>query len=90
VILVADGLNSGAALDAAVDFLKPIRISRLVIAAPVASVEAVDKLHMLADELHILDVKDNFLDTDHYYNKNDIPSHEDTVAKINKIVLNWR
>lgn len=90
VILVADGLNSGVALDAAVDFLKPIRISRLVIASPVASVQAVDKLHMLADELHILDVKDNYLDTNHYYNQNIIPSHEDTVAKINKIVLNWR
>jgi putative phosphoribosyl transferase len=90
VILVADGLNSGAALDAAVDFLKPIRIARLVIAAPVASIQAVDKLHMLADELHILDVKENYLDTDHYYEQNIIPSHEDTVAKINKIVLNWR
>ena len=90
VILVADGLTSGAALDAAVDFLKPIRISRLVIAAPVASVQAVDKLHMLADELHILDVKENFLDVNHYYNQNDIPSHEETIAKINKIVLNWR
>jgi predicted phosphoribosyltransferase len=90
VILVADGFNSGAALDAAIDFLKPIRISRLVIAAPVASVQAVDKLHMLADELHILDVKQNFLDTNHYYENNTIPSHEDTVAKINKIVLNWR
>lgn len=90
VILVADGFNSGAALDAAVDFLKPIRIARLVIAAPVASIEAVDKLHMLADELHILDVKANYLATDHYYNQNVIPSHEETVAKINKIVLNWR
>jgi predicted phosphoribosyltransferase len=90
VILVADGFNSGAALDAAIDFLKPIRISRLVIAAPVASVQAVDKLHMLADELHILDVKQNYLDTNHYYENNTIPSHEDTVAKINKIVLNWR
>jgi len=90
VILVSDGFNSGTALDAAIDFLKPIRISRLVVVSPVASVQAVDKLHMLADELHILDVKDNFLDTNHYYNTNDIPSHEDTVAKINKIVLNWR
>jgi predicted phosphoribosyltransferase len=90
VILVADGFSNGAALDAAIDFLKPIRISRLVIAAPVASVQAVDKLHMLADELHILDVKENYLDTNHYYNQNVIPSHEETVAKINKIVLNWR
>jgi putative phosphoribosyl transferase len=90
VILVSDGLDSGASLDVAVDFLKPIRIARLVVVAPVASVQAVDRLHMLADELHILSVKDNYLSTDHYYSRNDIPSHEDTIAKINQIVLNWR
>jgi len=90
VILVADGFDNGAALDVAVDFLKPIRIARLVVVAPVASAQAVDKLHMLADELHILDVKENYLGTNHYYNQNTIPSHEETVAKINKIVLNWR
>ncbi len=90
VILIADGLDNGASIDVAVDFLKPIRINRLVIATPVASVQAVDKLHMLADELHVLDVKENYLGTDHYYNQNIIPSHEETVAKINKIVLNWR
>jgi len=90
IILVSDGLDNGASIDVAVDFLKPIRVARLVIVAPVASVPAVDKLHMLADELHILDVKDNYLGTDHYYSNNTIPSHEETVAKINKIVLNWR
>lgn len=90
VILVADGLNNVATLDAALNYLKPIRLARLVIATPVASVEVVDKLHMQADELHILDVKANYLSTDHYYTQNNIPSHEETVAKINKIVLNWR
>jgi len=90
VILVSDGLAGDATLDAAVDFLKPIRIGRLVIASPIASVQAVDTLHVLADELHILDVKENFLDVNHYYNQNDIPSHEETIAKINQIVLNWR
>jgi predicted phosphoribosyltransferase len=90
IILVSDGLDNGASLDVAADFLKPIRIKRLVVAAPVASIPAVDKLHMLADELHILDVKENFMGTDHYYNQNTIPSHEETIAKINQIVLNWR
>jgi len=47
-------------------------------------------LHILADELHILDVKSNFMGTDHYYTQNVIPSHEDTIAKINQIVLNWK
>jgi predicted phosphoribosyltransferase len=89
VILVADGLDNSASLDAAVDFLKPIRISRLVVATPIATVPAVDKLHVVADELHVLDVKENFMGIDHYYEQNDIPSHEDTIAKINQIVLNW-
>jgi predicted phosphoribosyltransferase len=90
VILVSDGLDTGVSLDVASDFLKPIRIKRLVIASPVATVQAVDKLHVLADELHILDVKSNFLGVDHYYDKNDIPTHEETIAKINQTVLNWK
>lgn len=90
VILVSDGLDDGAAIDVAMDFLKPLRLQRLIIATPTASVPAVDKLHMVADELHVLDVKENFMGINHYYNQNDIPSHEDTIAKINEIVLNWR
>ena len=90
IILVADGLDNGASIDVAMDFLKPIRTQRIVVATPVASIPAVDKLHMVADELHILDVKENYMGTDHYYNDNTVPPHEDTVAKINQIVLNWR
>ena len=90
IILVADGIDNGAALDVAIDFLKPIRINKLIVATPVASIPAVDKLHMAADELHVLDVKENFMGIDHYYDVNDIPSHEETIAKINEIVLNWR
>ena len=90
VILVSDGLDNGASLDVAVNFLKPIRTKKMVVAAPFASVPAVDRLHVLADELHILDVKDNFMGIDHYYEHNDVPSHEDTIAKINNIVLNWQ
>jgi predicted phosphoribosyltransferase len=90
IILVADGLDTGASLDVAVEFLKPIRIKRLVVVTPVATIQAVDKLHILADEIHILDVKSNFMGTDHYYNQNIIPSHEETIAKINQIVLNWQ
>lgn len=90
VILVADGLDTGVSLDVAKDFLKPIRVTKLVIATPVASVRAVDKMHMTADELRVLDVKENYMGVNHYYEQNDIPSHEETVAKINQIILNWR
>lgn len=90
VILVSDGINNGAAIDVAIDFMKPIQVKRLVVATPTANVQAVDRLHILADELHILDVKENFMGVNHYYNVNDIPNHEATIAKINQIVLNWR
>lgn len=90
IILVNDGFMDAGIIDVALDFLKPIRIQRLVVASPVASIQAVDALHISADELHILDVKSNYLDTNHYYDENDIPSHEETVEKINKIILNWR
>ncbi|MES2630844.1 MAG: hypothetical protein V4611_02725 [Patescibacteria group bacterium] len=90
IILVNDGYDKTVIIDAAIEFLKPIRITRLVIVGPVASAAAIDKLHVAADELHILDVKANYFDTNHYYNQNEIPSHEETIEKINKIVLNWR
>lgn len=90
VILVADGIDNGASIDVAMDFLKPIRTQRIVVATPIASVPAVDKLHITADEIHILDVKENYMGTNHYYTDNTVPSHEDTIAKINQIVLNWQ
>lgn len=90
IILVSDGLNDVTIIDVAIDFLKPVRIQKLVIASPIASVQLVEKVHLIADELHILDVKENYLDTDHYYDKNDLPNHEETIKKINQIVLNWR
>jgi predicted phosphoribosyltransferase len=90
VILVADGLDDSASIDVALDFLKPVRTQKLVVATPIATVAAVDKLHVVADELHILDVKDNFMGIDHYYEDNTVPSHEETIEKINEIILNWR
>jgi len=90
IILVSDGYDNSVVIDAALEFLKPIRIARLIIVGPVASAQAIDRLHVAADELHILDVKANYVNTNHYYDQNEIPSHQETIDKINKIVLNWR
>lgn len=91
VILVSDGFSDDlSSLDVALDFLKPIRTEKIIVAAPVASVAAIDRLHIAVDEMHVLDVKDNYMGTDHYYDNNTLPSREDTIVKINQIVLNWR
>lgn len=67
IILVADGLNNTATLDSAVEYLKPIKLKRLVMAVPVASVAAVDRMHITCDEIHVLSVTENYLSADHYY-----------------------
>lgn len=90
IILVSDGFYDAASLDVALDFLKPISIQKLIVATPTASVASVDRLHVTADEMYILDVKENFMGVDHYYEDNKVPSHEDTVKKINDIILNWQ
>lgn len=82
VILVSDGFKTSSLLNAAEVFLKPVKTKRLIIATPVASVQAVDRMHILGDELHCLNVTDNYLSTDHYYDDNTIPSHETILSKI--------
>ena len=90
VILVSDGFDVNTGFDVAIDYLKPIRIQKLVIASPTASVSAIDKLHIMADELHILDVKENFISVNHYYDNNDLPPREETIRRISDIILNWQ
>lgn len=90
VILVSDGLKTASSLDATTEFLKPIKIKRLVIATPIASVMAVDRMHILGDEIHCLSVTENYLATNHYYDDNTIPTHQQGVELIRNIVMQWR
>ncbi len=90
IILVSDGLRSPFSLELAVEFLKPIRFESLIVATPMASIQAVDRMHVLADDLYCLNVLDSELPTDHYYEANDIPDHQRVVEIIEKIILNWK
>ena len=90
VILVSDGLKSGLSLEAARDYLKPIRIERLIIATPLVSVQEVDSVHLITDEICCLYVPENFMHNDHYYADNTMPDHETVVKTIETIVLNWK
>lgn len=90
VILVSDGLNSGFSLDIATDFLKPILTSKIIIATPVASIDAVDRMHILADAIFCLRVVDNYIFTDHYYEDNTIPNGDDLRTVMRDIGLSWQ
>ena len=92
VILVSDGFGDDlSVLDVALSFLKSVRIEKLVIAVPFCGVAAVDKLHMTVDEIaYLWTVKENFMGLNHYYEDNTLPSKEETIAKINQVILNWK
>lgn len=90
VILVSDGLKTGFQLDLAYEFLKPINYEKLVIAVPFASVPAVDRMHVMADDIYCLNVLAEYMETDHYYDENDIPSHKTILETIEQLVMQWK
>ena len=90
VIVVSDGLANGLSMRAAAEYLKPIRIERLIMVTPFASVSAVDLMHILADEIICLNVLEDIISIDHYYDDNRLPPHEKVVRIIEDIILHWK
>jgi len=89
VILVSDGFRNGLSLDVAADFLKTVKTSKLIVATAIASVPAVDKMHLVADEIYCLGVADDFIDINHYYESNDLPSRAELDSSMDKVILEW-
>lgn len=90
VILVADGLTNGFSIDIATQFLKTIHTTKVVVATPLASVQAVDRMHILADDIFCLSVVEDYINTDHYYDTQDVPSHELVIKTIEQVVSHWK
>jgi hypothetical protein len=53
-------------------------------------VKAVDRMHILADEIFCLSVVEDYINTDHYYDAQDVPAHDRIVHTIERIVANWK
>jgi putative phosphoribosyl transferase len=90
IILTSDGFQNGFSLDVASDFLKPVNIKKIIVAAPFATVNALDRIHLIADEIHCLDVIENFFGTDHYYDDNTMPKTEDLLKVIRNTPIHWQ
>jgi putative phosphoribosyl transferase len=90
VIIVSDGLKTGFEVDLAAQFLKSIAVEGMIVVTPFASVQAVDRMHVLADDLYCLNVISEYIDTDHYYDTQDVPDHETVIKTIQHITTNWQ
>ena len=67
VLLVDDGLATGATMEAAVLSVRKQNAPRVVVAAPVASSHAVERLARVADEVRVLTMDPSFEAVGRYY-----------------------
>lgn len=89
VLVVSDGLNSGFSFQACAQFLKTVAVKKVVAVTPLASVPAIDKLHLLSDEICCLSVTPNYIDTNHYYDDNTLPKMDQVLKVMRNITLSW-
>lgn len=67
VLLVDDGLATGATTEAAVLSVRKLNPQRVIVAAPVGSLSATDRLERVADEVHVLCADPDFDAVGSYY-----------------------
>ena len=67
VILVDDGVATGATMKAAVETLKRERVGKLIIAVPVAPLYTAAELRRMIDVFVCLDIPENFMSVGSYY-----------------------
>jgi putative phosphoribosyl transferase len=90
IIVVSEGFRNGFLLDLAKEFMKTTAILKLIVATPLASVKAVDIMHISADEIYCLNVVEDYISTDHYYDQHDVPDHAKAIEMIEKNILLWQ
>jgi putative phosphoribosyl transferase len=67
IILVDDGIATGATVKAAIATLKEEKIERLIVAVPVSPLETADELRAMADEFVCLYTPTDFMAVGNYY-----------------------
>lgn len=83
IVLVSDGLESGIVVEAAYQLLKPIRFKQIIAAVPVASVDAIDRLHIRVDQIKCLRVVDEIEALERFYDDDETPDWETAMELIN-------
>jgi len=83
IILVDDGVATGATMKAAIATLKEETIEKLIVAIPVSPIETADELRAIADEFVCLYTPSDFMAIGNYY-RDFTQVSDDEVSKILK------
>lgn len=85
VIIVDDGIATGATMKVAISTLRDEKIKRLIVAIPVTSPETAEELLVLADELICLEAPYGFISVGSYYQDFDQVSDDDVIDLLYRI-----
>ncbi len=85
VILVDDGVATGATMKVAISTLRVEEIKKLIVAIPVAPLETTEELVRLTDELICLDTPYGFLSVGSYYQDFSQVTDNDVIDTLNRI-----
>ena len=88
VLLVDDGLATGATAEAAVLSARQQSARRIIVAAPVASTNAVERLRRVADDVLTLVVDPDFAAVGQYYDEFSQTSDEEVIALLRNVGRN--
>ena len=83
VILVDDGLATGATMEAAIQAARQSTPARVIVAAPVGAAETCQRLRALADEVVCASMPDYFQAVGLWYDRFDQTSDEEVIALLN-------
>lgn len=67
VLIVDDGVATGATVEAAIRYLKTQKPKKIILAVPVASQESVKNLKPLVDDLVVLEIPEEFMAVGQFY-----------------------
>jgi len=82
VILVDDGLATGASMEAAILALRTLKPARIIVAVPVGAAETCARIRAMADELVVVSMPDDFRAVGLWYEDFDQTTDEEVVAAL--------
>jgi predicted phosphoribosyltransferase len=82
VVLVDDGIATGATMEAAVRAVRGLRPAEIIVAVPTAGIEAVERLGRIADRVVVLSVPEPYVSVGSWYEFFPQLSDDDVVAAL--------
>jgi predicted phosphoribosyltransferase len=82
VILVDDGIATGATMEAAVRAVRALNTAEIVVAVPTAGIEAVERLERIADRVVVLSTPEPYISVGTWYQFFPQLSDEDVAASL--------